>query len=564
MLLHFHVGDVVSREMMIEQCWDGRIVGDDVINRAISILRKLAERAGGFRIDTIPRAGYRLVEGENARRRRILWGVLVSLLGLIGIATWIISTRASREPELTVRVLPFVTDGGAEAAMVAGQTRRALSETLTGTGFAVLQRGEGDLTVSGDVAMRAGKSRVVTTVDWGSDRRPMMSTTVERPITEASNLPEEVAADLAETLTLVSKFLMVDGAKVDDDFAGLIFAAFQAAKKSDYVRALELVERLNRANPQSPAAQALLAGIYAATLESYSVPERKERVRVARGLLSRNDVAGIGVDGHVWCLLRPRSWLAQCEARLRDSAQRAHYGDSAPERLAELVADVGRLEEALRLARIAYSQDQYYSPNAGTLIQLLEIDGRHREAEAVYADAIQRWPNSWQLRWNRIMGLSARGEFAALERFASTISKSDFTFDAEVLQSALAAYRHGDRPTLRKSCATAKLRASTRQTCVALLSAAGELDASFEMARDLFHNQVGATPAEEERMWLQRPAYFTISFLSAPAGAPLRRDPRFVELARQTGLLRYWRTGRWPDFCTGPKIEPVCSRLKGG
>lgn len=59
-------GGVVSRDDLIGCCWEGRIVGDDSINRVISRLRKAsAERDGGFTIETIPRVGYRLV-GEIA------------------------------------------------------------------------------------------------------------------------------------------------------------------------------------------------------------------------------------------------------------------------------------------------------------------------------------------------------------------------------------------------------------------------------------------------------------------------------------------------------------------
>ena len=59
-----HRGEVVSRDQLVELCWDGRFVGDDVINRAISTLRQFADRAGGFGIETVPRAGYRLVEAK--------------------------------------------------------------------------------------------------------------------------------------------------------------------------------------------------------------------------------------------------------------------------------------------------------------------------------------------------------------------------------------------------------------------------------------------------------------------------------------------------------------------
>jgi DNA-binding winged helix-turn-helix (wHTH) protein len=60
--LHDKQGRVVSRDELIDRCWDGRIIGNDVINRCISLLRSFAAESGGFEIETISGAGYRLVE----------------------------------------------------------------------------------------------------------------------------------------------------------------------------------------------------------------------------------------------------------------------------------------------------------------------------------------------------------------------------------------------------------------------------------------------------------------------------------------------------------------------
>ncbi len=56
-------GAVVSREDLIESCWEGIVVGDDAINRCIAKVRALANFAGpqSFEIETVPRVGYRLV-----------------------------------------------------------------------------------------------------------------------------------------------------------------------------------------------------------------------------------------------------------------------------------------------------------------------------------------------------------------------------------------------------------------------------------------------------------------------------------------------------------------------
>ena len=61
-------GEILSRDDLTACCWEGRVVGDDAINRVISRLRRAAEGigAGAFRIETITKVGYRLVEPGTA------------------------------------------------------------------------------------------------------------------------------------------------------------------------------------------------------------------------------------------------------------------------------------------------------------------------------------------------------------------------------------------------------------------------------------------------------------------------------------------------------------------
>src|SRR5207253_3213917 len=55
-------GNVVTRDELFCNAWGGVFVGDDSLNRAIALVRKIAaETAPGlFEIETIPRTGYRL------------------------------------------------------------------------------------------------------------------------------------------------------------------------------------------------------------------------------------------------------------------------------------------------------------------------------------------------------------------------------------------------------------------------------------------------------------------------------------------------------------------------
>ena len=62
---------VVSRDRLIEQCWDGRVVGDDALNRCILALRHLADGVSPqpFAIETVPRVGHRMVEDPSAQNK---------------------------------------------------------------------------------------------------------------------------------------------------------------------------------------------------------------------------------------------------------------------------------------------------------------------------------------------------------------------------------------------------------------------------------------------------------------------------------------------------------------
>ena len=47
--------------------------------------------------------------------------------------------------------------------------------------------------------------------------------------------------------------------------------------------------------------------------------------------------------------------------------------------------------------------------------------------------------------------------------------------------------------------------------------------------------------------------------LFRPAYAGLRRDPRFMQVAKRIGLVDYWRkSGKWPDFCFEPDLPYNC------
>jgi TolB-like protein len=64
-------GRIVTRDELVESCWDGLIVSEDSINRAIGRVRRLSERlgAGAFTLETIARVGYHLKTSGQSEQR---------------------------------------------------------------------------------------------------------------------------------------------------------------------------------------------------------------------------------------------------------------------------------------------------------------------------------------------------------------------------------------------------------------------------------------------------------------------------------------------------------------
>jgi Tol biopolymer transport system component/DNA-binding winged helix-turn-helix (wHTH) protein len=58
--LHRSHGEPVSRDVLIDQCWGGRVVTEGALNRCVAQLRKALGANPRIRVETIPKIGYRL------------------------------------------------------------------------------------------------------------------------------------------------------------------------------------------------------------------------------------------------------------------------------------------------------------------------------------------------------------------------------------------------------------------------------------------------------------------------------------------------------------------------
>jgi DNA-binding winged helix-turn-helix (wHTH) protein/TolB-like protein/Tfp pilus assembly protein PilF len=115
-------GDVVTRDELVEECWDGRPTADEPINRSISQLRKhLGDTERPYQyIDALVKSGYCLKQPVilsepdeqpvtplviESRKRSRLWAVVAGLV-LIGVASWFINGGPAKPIE-SIAILPF-------------------------------------------------------------------------------------------------------------------------------------------------------------------------------------------------------------------------------------------------------------------------------------------------------------------------------------------------------------------------------------------------------------------------------------------------------------------------
>lgn len=66
-------GAIMTRDELIDRCWEGRVVSENAINRVISRVRQVASEIGAdsFQLETITKVGYRMLIGGTQKSRAL-------------------------------------------------------------------------------------------------------------------------------------------------------------------------------------------------------------------------------------------------------------------------------------------------------------------------------------------------------------------------------------------------------------------------------------------------------------------------------------------------------------
>jgi DNA-binding winged helix-turn-helix (wHTH) protein/TolB-like protein len=573
-----HRGQVVTRDQLVDSCWGGRFIGDDVINRAISTLRQFAERVGGFSIETVPRSGYRLVEtSPRGRRSWAGWGLTAAAAAVIVISAATFLGRSeqlsSPPPAPTIALLPFNAASNDPAAReLAAAAHDSLAQTLSHTEFPVKLvdaqprsgKSVADFLISANADVTPEKALVTVRMEDSANRIVVYSKRFESSPNDAVALADQVGGQVAGSLSWTVPELALDRRHPTDP--AVVAELFQEI--DNYVSDLRALpdyatsRRLAAKAPNSAIVQDILAYNSAFVLPDLPRDQRAEALALGRRAADRVRVLAPESAGSYieWCLLHNPALLIECEDRLRAGMRLDPNSPWVDSFLASEMKDAGRLREALGLAKHSLARDQYAPGKIAAALRMFEAIGDQDEAERLFRQAQRWWPNRPDIFWDRLYGMADRGDLGAVARFADEFGPANRVTGYGLVGDLPAAVRKRDIVTARKMCPFTP--SPRRDFCMIAFAELGDNDDAFAIAAQEYPDRLGRNAADEDRIFLDSPWVPDTDILTGPAAAPMRRDPRYLELARRLGLLAYWRSGRLPDFCDPPHPEPICGQLQ--
>ena len=580
LVLHSRQGEVVTRDELVQLCWDGRIVGDDVINRAISLLRHLAEHAGGFEIETVPRTGYRLIETKAVVRASNAGGwlagaaALLVLVGGVGAWSWFNQPPVKQgvPPVPSISVVPFTAAGTDPLVrQVAQAAPTSLSHMLSESGFAIVRADAGGDNPRSDFVFSGSIRRTAATIDATVQMVSRRDGTIafdhdfSVPLDHSADLPDQIGATAAAELAWTGAEMVLDPREhLDPEVASELMKAISLTiEQGDSMRSYQLVRHAAPLAPNSAIAQLTLAVTTAFSLPSIPHDERNEALATARraGDRARALAPEFGDVYIVWCLLHSPVRIGECEDRLRHAAAVDPSSSFVPGYQSAIFASTGRVDESVQLARQSLANDPYKPAKLARMVRTLEADGRHDEADAVYRQAIRLWPGTGRIRASRIQGLAEGGDYADLGHFVDPRVDAPM-LDPTPLAALIAAEQKHDLASAQRACANAGLKPFTLSLCMNILADLGDRDRAFAKASILYPVWHAAPGTDPEQFWLDHPDGYSTAILAGAGAQGLRTDPRFLDLEQKLGVLDYWRTHGMPDFCTKTR-EPECAKIAG-
>jgi tetratricopeptide (TPR) repeat protein len=238
--------------------------------------------------------------------------------------------------------------------------------------------------------------------------------------------------------------------------------------------------------------------------------------------------------------LAPPTAFLQSIARLDEANSRQPGNPIILDARSNYLQRVGRMDDAVDDARRA-SEIAPYSPLLrSSYVRALAYGGGIEKAWAELATAKQLWPDSPAVQ---------DADFALNLRFGN-FEKAWIASGRRVEGGIAGYFKILSDPTDANIDAWIKLAKTHRLV---------EGERSFVYQALPAINRVDQDFAFIDEWPVERDMAGQTYFLFRPWMRNLRRDPRFMRLAKRLGLVDYWeRSGKWPDFCIEADLPYEC------
>jgi hypothetical protein len=351
----------------------------------------------------------------------------------------------------------------------------------------------------------------------------------------------------------------------------------------DGVRAYRLSRELAEKEPRSGVAQFAFGFTTVFVLFRLPEQERPEALAAARSaaVRARTLLPGDGDAYALDCMLKPPgSWVltAECDKRFRQALAFDPDAYFVPAIYADLLVESGSYHFAERVSARAVAVAPLDMGRMALRLQVLsmldrivrahyDVQGSEGRQVARYAPAGSNGHADY-LAYQTLLwaGDLEKAEAMLHDRRSAPNLESDPNGPAHLMFKALRSRNASDIQASRTACdppSPSWLPADPAfGTCLAGFQALNDLDTVFRLASHGYQDVACCSAADAERKFLAGggPQY-PRDYLLGPAAAKMRADRRYIDLARRTGLLAYWKSGHAPDFCWSEQA-PVCELLK--
>ena len=575
-------GDLVTRDELVDELWDGRPTSDEPINRCLSQLRRhLGDKSRPHRyVETLTRRGYRLMQpvellepsepevltpaAESVPEPAARWKVLAAALVVAALA-WAVWALWPPGNFRSIGVMPFenASQDPANNYLVAGFKDELVNTLHNIPDFTVKSSRVGhadeevtsiasslgvDAVLSGRVHRVGDQLQIFYTVEDGRNGDVVATAEVEGPVSEIFQLQEDLARMVRRDLfgqssqQLISRTRPGSFGAYDRYMRGLY--AFD--KRQDSSKSLEeaigLFQETIRLDENFGPAYLMLATAYV-LLPTYRDAPVDEMSRAAIATVEE----GISVDPSIrdasnaifgFVYHQQMEWL-KAEEAYRAATSAEVVDPNAFNWYSRMLASVGRLDDSLTKALIALELDPTSAViNSRVALAYLWL-GDTRKAEEFFGRSAKFGASGSTHTMGYALFLFREGRSA--EAYEQARQAAQMAGGSEAwIDPVFAAI--DDESQSDAALAAVDIAASnggiSRQIEFIARTLLGDLDGAMSVARLL------ETEGE----------VFEMDLLFIPEVEPLRGHPEFGELLDALGISAYWQA----RGCTWTGAGAVC------